>query len=96
MEEKFSNLYEDILHEWGEGDFLAEGDMEADREAGIKWVDDPNWKKLHDMDPKMVKDFLKHKEVVEGKSPHPKGSKKYKAHIQLIILFEHPMPWFIH
>ena len=65
LEEKFSNLYEDILHEWGAGDFLAEGDMEADREAGIKWVDDPNWKKLHDMDLQMVKDFLKHKEVKE-------------------------------
>jgi hypothetical protein len=65
LEEKFSNLYEDILQEWGEGDFLAEGDMEADRESGIKWVDDPNWKKLHDMDLQMVKDFLKHKEVKE-------------------------------
>ena len=39
--------------------------MEADREAGIKWIDDPNWKKLHDMDLQMVKDFLKHKEVKE-------------------------------
>jgi hypothetical protein len=38
---------------------------EADREAGIKWIDDPNWKKLHDMDLQMVKDFLKHKEVKE-------------------------------
>jgi len=65
LEEKFSNLYEDILHEWGDGDFLIEGDMEADREAGIKWVDNPDWKKLHDMDLQMVKDFLKHKEVKE-------------------------------
>ena len=62
-------------------DQLSEGDMAADRKAGIKWVGNPDWKKLHDMDPKMVKDFLKHKEVVEGKSPHPKGSKKYKAHM---------------
>tara|TARA_B100000953_G_scaffold297214_1_gene291567 strand:+ start:1435 stop:2127 length:693 start_codon:yes stop_codon:yes gene_type:complete len=65
LEEKFSNLYEDVLHEWNEDDFLTEGDMEADREAGIKWVDNPDWKKLHDMDLQMVKDFLKHKEVKE-------------------------------
>ena len=56
LEEKFSNLYEDILHEWGEGDFLAEGDMEADREAGIKWVDDPDWKRLHNIDDKTQSD----------------------------------------
>ena len=64
-------------------DQLSEGDMAADRKAGIKWVDDPNWKKLHDMDLEIVKDFLKHKkiDVDEGKSPHPKGSKKYKAHM---------------
>ena len=65
LEEKFSNLYEDVLHDWGEDDFLTEGDMEADRAAGIKWVDNPDWKKLHDMDLQMVKDFLKHKEVKE-------------------------------
>jgi hypothetical protein len=65
LEEKFTNLYEDILQEWGEGDFLAEGDMEADREAGIKWTDDPDWKKLHDMDLQMIKDYIKHKEVKE-------------------------------
>ena len=60
---------------------IVEGDMAADRKAGIKWVDNPDWKKLHDVNPKMVKDFIKHKEVDEGKSPHPKGSKKYKAHM---------------
>ena len=62
---------------------IVEGDMAADRKAGIKWVDNPDWKKLHDMDPKMVKDYLNHKktDVDEGKSPHPKGSKKYKAHM---------------
>ena len=66
LEEKFSNLYEDMLHEWGEESVeLLEGDMEADRKAGIKWVDNPDWKKLHDMDLQMVKDFLKHKEVKE-------------------------------
>ena len=65
LEEKFSIIYEDMLQEWGEGDFLAEGDTEADREADIKWTDDPDWKKLHDMDLQMVKDFLKHKEVKE-------------------------------
>jgi hypothetical protein len=43
---------------------FSEGDMEADREAGIKWVDNPDWKKLHDMDFKMVKDFFNHKENV--------------------------------
>ena len=35
--------------------------MEADREAGIKWVDNPDWKRLHNMDLNMVKDFLNHK-----------------------------------
>ena len=43
---------------------IYEGDMEADREAGIKWVDDPNWKQLHNMDVEMVKDFLEHKEGI--------------------------------
>ena len=37
---------------------FSEGDMEADREAGIKWVDNPDWKRLHNMDFNMVKDFL--------------------------------------
>ena len=62
---------------------IVEGDMAADRKAGIKWVDDPNWKKLHNMEPNLIKDFLKHKkmDVEEGDSPHPKGSKKYKAHM---------------
>jgi len=65
LEEKFSIIYEDMLQEWGEGDFLAEGDTEADREADIKWTDDPDWKKLHDMDLQMIKDYIKHKEVKE-------------------------------
>jgi len=46
------------------GKLVGEGDMEADREAGIKWVDDPNWKQLHNMDLDMVKDFLEHKEGI--------------------------------
>tara|TARA_B100000686_G_scaffold254387_1_gene265625 strand:- start:3432 stop:4016 length:585 start_codon:yes stop_codon:yes gene_type:complete len=41
---------------------MNEGDMKADKEAGIKWVDDPDWKKLHEMDLQMIKDFLKHKD----------------------------------
>ena len=48
---------------------LLEGDMKADREAGIKWVEDPNWKKLHDMDLQMIKDFIKHKEEVKEDAP---------------------------
>ena len=43
------------------GKLVGEGDMEADREAGIKWVDDPDWEQLHNMDLDMVKDFLDHK-----------------------------------
>jgi hypothetical protein len=46
------------------GKLVGEGDMEADREAGIKWVDNPDWKRLHEMDLKMVKDFLNHKEGI--------------------------------
>ena len=30
---------------------IVEGDMAADRKAGIKWVDNPDLKKLHDVDP---------------------------------------------
>jgi len=40
---------------------LTEGDMKADREAGIKWVDDPDWKRLHDMDDKIIQDYIDHK-----------------------------------
>lgn len=46
-------------------EIITEGDMAADRKAGIKWVDNPDWKKLHDMDPKMVKDYLDHKKTDE-------------------------------
>ena len=46
------------------GKLVGEGDMEADREAGIKWVDNPDWERLHSMDLDMVKDFLDHKEGV--------------------------------
>ena len=55
------------------GKLVGEGDMEADREAGIKWVDNPDWKRLHEMDLKMVKDFLDHKESVPEKEEfkHP-------------------------
>ena len=71
LEEEFLILYEDILYEFGEdrGMLLLEGDMKADREAGIKWVEDPNWKKLHDMDLQMIKDFIKHKEEVKEDAP---------------------------
>ena len=49
------------------GKLVGEGDMEADREAGIKWVDNPDWERLHNMDLDMVKDFLEHKEdITEG------------------------------
>jgi hypothetical protein len=51
------------------GKLVGEGDMEADREAGIKWVDNPDWKRLHEMDLKMVKDFLDHKESVSEQQP---------------------------
>ena len=43
---------------------IYEGDMEADREAGIKWVGNPEWEQLHNMDLDMVKDFLEHKKDV--------------------------------
>ena len=46
------------------GKLVGEGDMEADREAGIKWVDNPEWEQLHNMDLDMIKDFLNHKENV--------------------------------
>ena len=71
LEEEFLILYEDMLYEFGEdrGMLLLEGDMKADREAGIKWVEDPNWKKLHDMDLQMIKDFIKHKEEVKEDAP---------------------------
>lgn len=39
-----------------------EGSIPDDKENGIKWADDPDWKKLHDMDIDMVKDFISHKE----------------------------------
>jgi hypothetical protein len=54
---------------------FSEGDMEADREAGIKWVDDPNWKLLHEMNPDMVKDFLEHKGNVAEKRQIPATDK---------------------
>jgi len=46
------------------GKLVGEGDMEADREAGIKWVDNPEWEQLHNMNLDMIKDFLNHKENV--------------------------------
>ena len=71
LEEEFLILYEDMLYEFGEdrGMLLLEGDMKADREAGIKWVEDPNWKKIHDIDLQMIKDFIKHKEEVKEDAP---------------------------
>ena len=41
---------------------LTEGDMKADREAGIEYVDDPDWKRLHDMDDKIIQAYIDHKE----------------------------------
>ena len=40
---------------------LEEGDMKADREAGIEYVDDPDWKRLHDMDDKIIQAYMDHK-----------------------------------
>ena len=44
---------------------LEEGDMKADREAGIKYVDDPDWKRLHDMDDKIIQAYMDHKNPKE-------------------------------
>jgi hypothetical protein len=44
---------------------LREGDMKADREAGIKYVDDSDWKRLHDMDDKIIQAYIDHKEPKE-------------------------------
>jgi len=54
---------------------LREGDMKADREAGIKYVDDPDWERLHDMDDKIIQAYIDHKEpkkeLTEGvNDPH--------------------------
>jgi shikimate kinase len=54
---------------------LEEGDMKADREAGIKYVDDPDWERLHDMDDKIIQAYIDHKEpkkeLTEGvNDPH--------------------------
>ena len=43
-----------------------EGSIPDDKKNGIKWADDPDWKKLHDMDIDMVKDFISHKEEAEN------------------------------
>ena len=48
---------------------LTEGDIEADKKAGIKWAEDHDWKLLHDMDLQMIKDFIKHKEDVKEDAP---------------------------
>ena len=41
---------------------LREGDMKADREAGIEYVDDPDWERLHDIDDKIIQAYIDHKE----------------------------------
>ena len=71
LEKEFLILYEDMLYEFGEDRsmLLIEGDIEADKKAGIKWADEPDWKKLHDMDFQMVLDFIKHKEDVKEDAP---------------------------
>ena len=51
--------------EAGNNQPTTEGDMKADREAGIKWVDNPNWKRLHDMDDEMIHAYLDHKKSVK-------------------------------
>ena len=43
------------------GKLVGEADIEADRKAGIKWAGDPDWKRLHDMDDEMIKDYINHK-----------------------------------
>ena len=43
----------------------TEGDMEADHKAGIKWVDDPDWKRLHDIDDRMIQAYMDHKKPKE-------------------------------
>ena len=69
LEENFNALYEDMLKDWGEAGLLTEGDIEADKKAGIKWAEDHDWKLLHDMDLQMIKDFIKHKEDVKEDAP---------------------------
>ena len=54
----------------------TEGDMKADREAGIKWVDNPNWKRLHDMDDEMIHAYLDHKKSVKKEVRSYKYGKK--------------------
>jgi|APSaa5957512535_1039671.scaffolds.fasta_scaffold00113_25 hypothetical protein len=54
---------------------LREGDMKADREAGIEYVDDPDWERLHDIDDKIIQAYIDHKEpkkeLTEGvNDPH--------------------------
>ena len=42
-----------------------EGSIRNDMKAGIKWAKDPDWASLHDMDIRMIKDYIKHKEEAE-------------------------------
>jgi hypothetical protein len=71
---------------------LGEGEIAADKEAGIKWADDPDWKKLHEMDLNMIKDFIAHKEEaldeqscgdkgVKPNSPKRGGPKKFYVYV---------------
>jgi len=71
---------------------MGEGEIAVDKEAGIKWADDPDWKKLHEMDLDMIKDFIAHKEEaldeqscgdkgVKPNSPKRGGPKKYYVYV---------------
>jgi len=51
-----------VVGKFGPKSSVKEGDMKADREAGIKYVDDPDWKRLHDMDDKIIQAYIDHKE----------------------------------
>ena len=53
------------------GKLVGEGSIPDDKAAGIKWADDPDWKKLHDMDLDMVQDFISHKKETNEAPSEP-------------------------
>jgi len=59
LEEHFTNFYNNLNQ-----NMLVEGNMAADKAAGISWIKSnyEAWKSLHDMDLDMIIDFLKHKD----------------------------------
>lgn len=46
---------------------IKEGNKESDKENPVakKWVEHPDWQKLHDMDDKMILAYIKHKDFKE-------------------------------